>query len=115
MRDVTISRQTIAGVELLTVAGRLDNENSVRLKRELDDVSSRDCHRIGLELSGVNFISSKGVEVLLLAHRNCLLGGGDLVLVAPSMRVVEVLTMAGVDGLFQQFESLDDALNSFHS
>lgn len=115
MRAVTISSQTIAGVELLTIAGRLDNANSVKLKRELDDLLNRDRHRIGLELSGVNFISSKGVEVLLLAQRNCLLGGGDLVLLAPSKRVVEVLTMAGVDVLFQRFQSLDDALNSFHS
>ena len=51
--------------------------------------------RIELELSGVEFIDSSGLEALLVANRLVADRGGELTLVAPSPRVLRVLELTG--------------------
>ena len=53
-----------------------------------------------VDVSGVTIISSAGLSVLLAAHRRFLDGGGRMVLVEPSPRVIRLLEITGLAAAF---------------
>ena len=63
-------------------------------------------------LSGVVYIDSTRLGELIAAHITMSRTGGRLGLVAAPRRVVELLTMAGLDGVFEQFATTDDAVKN---
>ncbi len=71
--------------------------------------------RIVLDLSGVSEMSSAGLRVIISAAK--LLRnertGGDLRLVAPGERVVQVLELAGLQSVLRVYRSSDQAIASF--
>jgi len=56
--------------------------------------------RLHIDLSGVTFMDSTGLEVLLATRRRAELSGGTLRLIDPTQSVLRVLEVTGVDRLF---------------
>ena len=69
--------------------------------------------KIVLELTGVEFMSSAGLRGMVSTLKACRGGGGDLVVAAPSNRVVEVMQLAGLTSLFTVFDDVTAAVASF--
>ncbi|MCA1722245.1 MAG: STAS domain-containing protein [Actinobacteria bacterium] len=53
-----------------------------------------------LDISGCGFIDATGVEILLDAHRAARRASSELILRGPNHRVLHVLTLCGLDGVF---------------
>jgi anti-sigma B factor antagonist len=62
-----------------------------------------------LDLSGVRYIDSTRLGELIAAHVTINRRGSTLRLVATPPRIAELLAMAGLDGVFQRFDSVPDA------
>jgi anti-sigma B factor antagonist/stage II sporulation protein AA (anti-sigma F factor antagonist) len=58
-------------------------------------------------------MSSAGLRALVAAHRDCRKKGGDVHIAAPSERVTEVLSLAGLDAIFEVFPDKAAAVGSF--
>lgn len=99
-------------VELVKIAGRIDSSNAPEFDAILKDVSDRK-HNVVLEMSGVDFISSAGLRAIVALLRECKKHNGDVRIAAPSERVVEVLSLAGLDSLFTVYEDDVQAVGSF--
>jgi anti-sigma B factor antagonist len=56
--------------------------------------------RLIVDLSGVDFCDSTGVNVLLAAHRQAREKGGDLELAAPRPAVRKILQVTGLETVF---------------
>ena len=78
----------------LRVAGEIDAHTAPRLAAALDASGSS----IRLDLSGVEFVDSSGLRVLIDAHQRLDEAGGALRLVSPSDPVRRLLEISGVDG-----------------
>jgi serine/threonine-protein kinase RsbW len=63
-----------------------------------------------LDMSGVPYISSLGIAVLVTTHVKVDRAGGQLRLVNPRPRVAQVLDMTKVSEVFQSYTSIDEAL-----
>ncbi len=87
--------------EFLVVAleGRLDAYWADHLSRSLDDSVSSGGHRIQVRMSGVSYMSSVGIRVLLRFYKQLESIGGSLRVVEPSEPVRSVLRMAGLETL----------------
>jgi anti-sigma B factor antagonist len=89
----------------LTVAGELDLQTAPALAATLAEQLA-DGHDVELELSGVGFIDSSGIRVLVQARTAALAAGRTLTLCAPlpsqMHRVFEVA------GLLERFEFLPE-------
>ena len=112
MIDINVSG--LEQVTLVEVNGRVDsmnaNELGVALANEID--SGRNL--IVLDLAGVDYMSSAGLRELVNSLKRAKrTTGGDLRLAQPSERVREVLEMAGLDTIFQIFETQTEAVGSF--
>jgi anti-sigma B factor antagonist len=84
------------GRTVLVVRGELDFATAGRLRAELLDVTRDGNGPVAVDLSGVGFIDSTGVSLLVQSKRRLGDAGRDLVLRAPSERVRRVLDISGL-------------------
>jgi anti-sigma B factor antagonist len=86
---------------VMSVHGEIDLYTVPRLQRELTGVLAADGPvRLVVDLSGVDFCDSTGVNVLLAAHRQAKEAGGDLELAAPRPSVRKILQVTGLEAVF---------------
>ena len=112
---LNITRESLKRVELFTVAGRIDSSNANEFDTAVKGALNEGRYNLVLDLSGVNYMSSAGLRVLVAALRECkkLPNNGDVRLTNPSERVAEVLELAGLDEMFQSFDDTTAAVGSF--
>ena len=80
----------------LTLTGRVSHANTARLAEALDGAVSSGAREIVVDLAGVDYVSSAGLEVLGRAARRVAAMGGRLVLAAAQPPVKVALDLAGV-------------------
>jgi anti-sigma B factor antagonist len=91
---------------VVSVHGEIDLYTVPRLKRELTGALATDKPvRLVVDLSGVDFCDSTGVNVLLAAHRQAREAGGDLELAAPRPAVRKILQVTGLETVFTVTDS----------
>jgi anti-anti-sigma factor len=94
-----IDRQTEAGVATLYLRGRLDSAWSGTLNDALQKAVRDGFHQVRLELSGVVFLSSAGIRVLLAQWKELRRAHGSLAVVAATPDVERTLRLAGLHAL----------------
>ncbi|MBC9719079.1 STAS domain-containing protein [Streptomyces sp. TRM66268-LWL] len=92
----TLSIVDVGGAVLLRAAGDLDIATAPQLDRELEPLHARICE---LDLAGVPFTDSTGVNLLTRHHRQAVRAGGSLQVVAVSRPVRCVLDITGTSGM----------------
>ena len=78
----------------ITASGEIDAHTAPALATAIDAAGPE----VALDLSGVEFVDSSGLRVLIDAHQRLSEGGGALRLVTPSEPVRRLLEISGVDG-----------------
>lgn len=111
MLDVSV--QSMKRVDLITVSGRVDSNTAPELEETLENRMGEGRHNLVLEMSGVEYLSSAGLRTLVSALRTCKKRGGDVRIAAPSERVSEVMSLAGLDALFQTYDDVTMAVGSY--
>lgn len=97
------------GRTVVTVRGELDLATADRLWVELETVLlSRNL--VVLDGSGISFLDSSGLRVLLQAGKRAAADGVSFRLVAPQPAVQRVLELAGASGHLETRESVPAAL-----
>ena len=88
-----ITRIPTAGAMELQIRGRLDGYWADHLNQRLTETIGEGHDRIRLDLSGVSFMSSAGIGVLMRCHKQLQRIDGSLVVTRPSPQVRTVLEM----------------------
>jgi anti-anti-sigma factor len=109
MLELEITRTSVQGAAALGVHGQIDLTTAAVLEGTLDTAIRESVGALVLDLSGVDFMDSSGVNALLRAR--ALLGreGRDLVLVCPAGPVRHVLETIRIAPLFALFSSPREA------
>ena len=86
----------------MIAAGEIDLYTAPRLHSELAAVIANSAPetRIVVDMSGVEFCDSTGMNVLLSCLRQARERGGELELAAPRPAVKKILQVTGLDGVF---------------
>lgn len=83
----------------LRLNGRLDMKGTGDIEQRFTVLTATDSKDIVVDLSGVDFIASIGMRLLLSCAKAKSNRGGQLVLAMPQALVREALEMAGIDSL----------------
>jgi anti-sigma B factor antagonist len=106
--DLSTTSQGLCAV--VRVEGEIDLDSA----GELSEAALAAMQEIGpslvLDLSGVTFMDSTGLKVLLAVHKRAELAGGRLVLAAPTRSVNRVVSITGFDQTFAVCEDVESAL-----
>jgi anti-sigma B factor antagonist len=109
--EVTVTEMN--RVALIKIEGRVDSSTAGQLGSILNDQIGKGLLNVVVDLEKVDYMSSGGLRELVAALKRVKKDGGDLRLCAPSDRVREVLELAGLDSLFQVFDTQVLAVGSF--
>ena len=102
----------VDGVDVIVPAGRIDTTTVGALEQRLSVLLAAPRPRIVLDFSGVEYISSAGLRVLLFAARRVQQSGGALALCAMGDAVRQVFHLAGFVPLFTICESRAEAVHA---
>src|SRR4051794_7014223 len=94
-----ISEQQTGRVWLVTVRGRLDGATSGAFSERVDALVTGTEPRLLLDFSGVDFVSSAGLRVVLMLVKKVKAAKGVLALCAVQAPVREVLDITGFTGM----------------
>lgn len=95
---------------VLTVAGELDVVGAPQLRQHVLREIAAGHHHLVLDLSGVAYIDSFGLGVVIGALKRVRLLDGELRLVVPEARVRRVLEVCDLDRVFTLHHDLDQAM-----
>ncbi len=97
--ELTISSDREGDVHTICPVGELDLANADRLQGELELVEATDAESIVLDLSGLTFMDSTGVWLLIAANARSRADANRLVLLRGPAAVQRVLELTGVETL----------------
>jgi anti-sigma B factor antagonist len=98
MQVTSISR---GGVQALALSGRLDAASAGQVAEPLEALLTSGERRVLLDLGGVDYVSSAGLQVLLRAAKLADAEGARLVLCGVKAYVLEVLQIVGFAALLE--------------
>lgn len=98
---------------ILMIEGRLDSSSSGVLEKKMLSLIEAGEKNFLFDFSGMDYISSAGLRVLLMAAKKSKAAGGKTVLSALTDNVMEVFEIAGFTGIFSIFTAQEEALQSF--
>jgi anti-anti-sigma factor len=104
-------------VDLTTAVFRLTGRMTLGMRlREVEsritDVANQGIHKLILDLSAIDFIDSAGLGALMILYGNMKVRGGQLRLVAPGTKVLDVLRLTHTDTIVPIDPNLEAALAS---
>ncbi len=109
-----ITTQQYKHCDLVAVKGRVDSSTAQRLSDTLDGIINDGRHKIVLDLSGLEYMSSAGFRALISAQRNCKrYNRGEVILVMVPQNILSALELAGFTTLFSLFDDLTSAVGYF--
>jgi anti-sigma B factor antagonist len=111
--SLDIAVQNFRRADMITVTGRVDSSTASDLDQALKQLMNNRRYNLILKLDGVNYLSSAGLRSLVAALRECKSQRGEVVLVTPSDRVLEVLRLSGLDSLFTFYDNETEAVGNF--
>ncbi len=99
-------------IVLLTVRGFLDAHTFEELEKAVNDLFDAGIHRLIVDLSGLDYISSAGAGVFIGAIGTAQENDGNIILVKPSPNVKEVFDLLGLSQIFTFKENRDEAVKA---
>lgn len=97
-------------ITILQIIGRMETETSSIVEAKMQQVMDRGILRLAIDCSGLDYVNSVGLRVLLKAAKKINPSGGAIVLYAMKSNVFEIFDIAGMSAIFPIVDSRDHAL-----
>jgi anti-anti-sigma factor len=110
---VSIKEEAQGDVLILRMSGRLDAVSSPIAERKVFDYINNGQHKLLLDFSGIDYLSSAGMRMLLSVTKKLKTLSGKLVLFSVTTNVMDVLKMSGFDHVLEMTQTEEDGLRRF--
>ncbi|MFG2638469.1 STAS domain-containing protein [Streptomyces sp. NPDC048362] len=108
---LTITSLPVDGVRVVTVQGEIDYHTGAVLRDALSPADDAAAPRTVIDLSGVTFMDSSGIDILIAAHQTAGVVGGRIRLACPTESVLRTLQIVGLDQIITCYPTLALALS----
>lgn len=91
----------------ITLEGELDHHSAESIRESIDrEIESSGCLNLTLDMSGVTFMDSSGLGVILGRYRKLNAQGGTLYLSGANASIERILRMSGLYSLIRKIENV---------
>lgn len=97
---------------VIALIGSLDTPKHMELQRKLLGIIESGEINIVVDCSGLTYISSSGLRILLVVLKKIANAGGTLRLAGLRDNIREILVIAGFTSIFSIFTTVDEAVKS---
>lgn len=109
-----IERKEKEGVQVLNLDGQLvAGDDVVTVRSEIEKLVAEGKSRIVLNLENVEYIDSSGLGMMVMCYSATQKAGGDLKLLNLTRRNIELLVLTKLETVFEVFDDVQNAVNSF--
>ncbi|MBB6552262.1 STAS domain-containing protein [Nonomuraea rubra] len=112
MPPLTLAHQHLSGVTVIAVTGEMDATNRADLEAYLRETGPAPTERLVFDLSGVPFMDSSGLHVLLKCATDCLRDGGVVHLAGVQPLPARLFEITGVVAHLPVHERVEDAITA---
>ncbi|NQW09848.1 MAG: STAS domain-containing protein [Alphaproteobacteria bacterium] len=98
------------GVLVVAPQGRLDSNSAPEFEAVLLGRIESGDRKLVIDFSGIHYVSSAGLRVLLMAAKRTIAVGGSFAIHSMSDTIHEVFDISGFLSIFAVYNSLDEAL-----
>jgi anti-sigma B factor antagonist len=98
------------GVHLLKLTGRLDIIGTGEIETKFAGYCAVEKGRVLVDLSGVDFLASIGIRLLVVNAKALAARGGRMIVLNARPEVRKVLEIAGIPAIIPMYENLESAL-----
>jgi len=98
---------------IVSITGRLDTTNYSLLEKKLTDLIENHEDKILVECSKMDYVSSSGLRILLMALKKVTMAKGKFVLCNLQDNIREIFEISGFSNIFEIYPSQEEALKVF--
>lgn len=106
---MNVETQEAGDVVVVRLVGELDGRTAPRVEDSLVAVIQPGC-KVLLEMSGVSYMSSAGLRILLLLYRQITGQNGRVVLVGLQELLRDTMSITGFLDFFEDYESIAEGI-----
>jgi len=107
-----ITEEKRRDILILHVKGKIDASTAERLERGLLQPIEQGNIRLVVDMSGVDYISSIGLRIFLMAAKKLRASGGGIALAALQEPIRKVFTMAAFDKILPLLNGVESAIEA---
>ena len=108
-----INEQKTDQCVIIGITGRLDTTNYSMLEKKLMELIDSHHDKILVECSKMDYISSSGLRILLMALKKITLMKGKFALCGLQENIHEIFEISGFTSIFEIHSSREDAVKMF--
>ena len=110
---MTLSERVCGSVTILDARGKMVFGETIGLRDKINSLVFQQRTSLVVNLDDVSYIDSAGLAELLSSHRSVAVPGGQLKLLKPSRRHLDLLAMSKLLTVFEYFDDEAAAIESF--
>lgn len=113
--SLRVSQRNNGDVLVLGLEGRLVIGEAVEeFRRKIDEAIKGGQTRVALDMQGTEYIDSSGMGFLVVAHKVARDAGGMLAMFNLNERVVDLMLLTKLSGVFHLYANEQDAVDAIH-
>ena len=101
-------------VLILRISGRLDSLSSQEMEARIEKLIAQGETRILLDFTGVDYLSSAGMRMILATYKKVQGVLGQFALCSVGDGVMDILKMSGFDTLLHVYPTKEEAIRLFY-
>lgn len=96
---------------VVTLMGELDHHSAEEVRVKIDDrVDRNNISNLILDFSGVTFMDSSGIGVIIGRYKKMSLRKGEISIVAINRNIKRVFELSGIFKIIKTYEKIEDVL-----
>lgn len=110
--DVNVN--TSGEITVIEIVGELDTTTAYNVQSQILPLAEKS-HKILLDMSGITYMSSAGLRILLTLYRSIKERHGEIVLVGLNEDIKDIMSITGFLDFFTTFDNREDGLKSLRT
>ena len=110
---VQVREEARGDLLVVKMNGRLDALSTPSVEKKIFEYINEEHYKLLLDFSGVDYLSSAGMRMLLSVTKKLKSYSGKLVLCSVTPNVMDVLKMSGFDHVLELTKTEEDAVHRF--
>ena len=103
--------EKIGNVLVVSLIGELDHHSAEEVRVKIDDrISRENIRKLVLDFSGVTFMYSSGMGVIIGRYKKISMRSGEVNIISVSKSIKRVFELSGIFKIIKYYENLDEAL-----
>ncbi|MBL6950089.1 MAG: STAS domain-containing protein [Bacteroidales bacterium] len=98
---------------LIGIDGRLDTTNYSVLEKKLMELIDTGQSKLLVNLSGMDYVSSSGLRILLMALKRITVAKGKFALCSLQPNIKEIFEISGFTNIFEIYDNEEKGLKAF--